>query len=127
MASLRNEVSTKIIGDWGENLALDYIREKGYQVKEMNFRTVFGEIDIIARDKDCLCFIEVKMRYSDNKGSPLEAISPWKIRHLSKAALCYLQKTGQEDELCRFDVLGIKADERGPTFDLLKDAFESLL
>ena len=126
MASIKKEISSKIIGDSGENLALDYLKEIGYRVEETNFRSLFGEIDIIARDGECLCFIEVKMRYTDQQGTPFEAITSWKMRHLTKAALCYLQQSGQEDAMCRFDVLGIKVEEGCPTFALLKNAFDAV-
>ena len=125
MASVNNKISSKIIGDSGESMALDFIREKGYRVKAANYRTMFGEIDIIARDGGCLCFIEVKTRYTSGRGTPFEAITPRKMRHLTKAALCYLREFELEDEMCRFDVLGIVADEEGLKIELLKDAFEA--
>ena len=73
----------------GENKACEYLQKLGFKILERNYRKTYGEIDIIALDKDVLSFIEVKTRTSNLFGSPLEAITPWKLRSLIKTAQFY--------------------------------------
>lgn len=81
------------IAKWGEELAAEYLRKKGYKIISRNFRKSYGEIDIIAIDgsekEKILTFIEVKTRTSGSFGSPLEAITPWKLKSLIKTAQFY--------------------------------------
>jgi putative endonuclease len=81
--------TTKQIGDAGEDLAADFLIKKGYIIIDRNFRTRYGEVDIIAKDKDCLVFIEVKAKASDCFGSPGEMINPKKQQKLKNMALAY--------------------------------------
>lgn len=62
------------IGSVYELKASDYLTKKGYQIIERNYRCRIGEIDIIAIERDCLCFIEVKYRKNEKTGDPLEAV-----------------------------------------------------
>lgn len=75
----------KSIGNLGESLALKHLRNKGYKILKRNFRSKFGEIDIIALEGNDLVFVEVKTRWSQSFGSPEEAITPWKIKKIIKA------------------------------------------
>ena len=110
----------KTYGDDGENLAVAYLEQKGYQIVARNFRCRQGEIDIIAKDGMYLCFIEVKRRKNTTSGHPTEAISPNKIRHICKSALYYLQSSHlPESTAVRFDVIAIVGEE----VSLLRDAF----
>ncbi len=70
------------LGFIGEDLAAAYLEKSGYIIKERNFRTRTGEIDIIAIKDDQLIFVEVKTRSSLNCGEPIEAIDPKKLRRL---------------------------------------------
>lgn len=72
------------LGKLGENLALKHLRNKGYKILGRNFRSKFGEIDIIAIHENDLVFIEVKTRWSQSFGPPEETITPWKIRRIIK-------------------------------------------
>ena len=80
------------LGKRGENLALDYLKTRRYSVIEKNFRSKFGEIDIIAEKNHSLYFIEVKTRSNLNHGEPYEAVNKRKIYHIIKAAQYYLLK-----------------------------------
>jgi len=62
-------------GQESETVAVNFLEKKGYKIIGKNFRTKFGEIDIIAKDFDTLAFIEVKARKSDTFGSPKESIT----------------------------------------------------
>jgi len=94
-------------GKEGEKLAVDYLVSNGYEILEKNFRTPFGEIDIIARDKDFIVIIEVKRRMSDRFGEPQLAVNFNKQEKLKKLALYYIHKLKKEYPI-RFDVIAIK-------------------
>lgn len=110
-------------GNQGESLACDYLKKQGYKVLERNFRIRGGEIDIIARDKDFLVFVEVKTRYTHEYGLPVDSITPWKIKFLLKSALFYIQKIKWGDKQYRLDALCIDyADNReNPKIELIKN------
>ena len=110
----------KSYGDKGEKLAALYLEQAGYRIMEKNFRCRQGEIDIIAREKQYLCFIEVKRRKDITSGHPFETINPWKIKRICKTALFYLQTHHLSDATpVRFDVISIVGEE----VSLLRDAF----
>lgn len=96
----------KIFGKKGERLAKRYLINCGYEIVECNYRTTFGEADIIARIGEELVFVEVKTRRSDDYGSPSEAVNTAKQEKYRKLALSYLAKTGVE-EYVRFDVIEV--------------------
>lgn len=111
-------------GKSGEELAVALLEDNGYKILARNYKTRLGEIDIVARDKDAICFIEVKTRHSDKHGLPQEAISGFKQRQISKTALIYLKENNLLDKKARFDVVSIIYSENTPKLDLIKDAFE---
>ena len=93
------------IGKYGEDLACKYLETKGYKIKERNFRTFLGEIDIISKYKGDIIFVEVKTRRSDKFGCPEEAINYNKQRKIIKNALCYLAKYNLWENNYCFDVI----------------------
>lgn len=111
------------LGKKGEESAVRFIRKKGYRVLEKNYRTVFGEIDIIAKDKDTVVFIEVKTRTSRTFGHPYEAVTPAKREKIKKVALCFLKKSRKEPP-ARFDVLSINIENGSEEIEHIEDAFE---
>ena len=111
------------LGREGEVIALEFLRKKGYRILEKNYRTVFGEIDIIARDREVLVFIEVKTRAGTTFGYPFEAVNPKKREKIRKVALCYLKKQKNESP-ARFDVLSITRDRGETRIEHIQDAFE---
>ena len=72
----------RTIGNYGEELACQYLKKQGYKILERNYRIRGGEVDIVARDQDYLVFVEVKARYFHEYGLPSESITPWKIKAL---------------------------------------------
>lgn len=100
------------------------MKHSGYKVLLRNYKTRLGEIDIIAVDKDTICFVEVKTRQTDRFGSPSEAISESKQRQISKAALVFLKERNLLDKKARFDVVFILYSQGKPHLDLIKNAFE---
>lgn len=119
-------MSRKIdLGKQGEETAAVFLKNQGYRILERNFKNKLGEIDIIAKDADVICFIEVKTRTSGDFGSPLEAITKSKQHKLSKVALSYLKTNNLMDENARFDIVSVEKDEKGQErVEILKDAFE---
>jgi putative endonuclease len=98
----------KIFGDEGERLACDLLAEKGFDIIERNFRLgKMGEVDIIARDKGYLVFVEVKTRHNMEYGAPEYALTPIKINQVKKMASAYLAVKGIKEMDCRFDVVAI--------------------
>lgn len=100
-------MSTKQTGDYGENLACDFLKKLGYKILERNFRIRGGEIDIVAQDNDGLVFVEVKTRHTHEYGDPAEAVTPWKIKFLIRASQFYLLKHKLENDQYRLDVVTI--------------------
>ena len=114
-----------ILGQKGEELALSLLKRQGYTIIDQNVRLKTGEIDIIARDQDTLCFIEVKTRASDAQGSAVESIPPFKQRKLVKLALTYLKYKKLLEEKARFDVVAVDCQDSGETHvKLIKNAFD---
>ncbi len=113
------------LGKRGEDLAVSLLSAGGYLILERNFRTKFGEIDIIAKDKGTFAFVEVKTRCSENFGLPLEAVSKAKQRKISKMAVAFLHEKNLLGVMARFDVISIIYSADGEhEFELFKDAFE---
>lgn len=109
-------------GKTSESQAAEFLKNQGYQILELNYRSIFGEIDIVAKDGRVICFIEVKSRSTPAFGLPKEAVNKRKQHKLSQSALAYLKERRLLSHSCRFDVLALSRDE--PGFELLKDAFE---
>ncbi|MGA1845165.1 MAG: YraN family protein [bacterium] len=117
------------LGKKGEQLALDHLIALGYTIEARNYRCPFGEVDIIARDKEILVFIEVKTRVSGRFGSPQEAVDLRKQQRLSRIALHYLActHTRENQETCRFDVVSvIQTHGEEWSINVIKDAFSLL-
>lgn len=112
------------IGKTGESIAARYLRKKGYRILEQNYRTRLGEIDIIARDRNTLVFVEVKARNSNHFGNPKSSITPQKQRKISMVALQYLKGTDQMRAKARFDVIAIRSANTSPKIELIQNAFD---
>ena len=110
---------TRAAGRRGENAAVAALEDRGYVIRERNFRTPVGEIDVIAEEGDALCFIEVKWRRTAGLGHPGEAVTPEKQRRLARAAQWYVSRHGRASSVCRFDVVGILDDR----IEIYPDAF----
>lgn len=92
------------LGRIGENIIADYITKLGYKVVERNFECNQGEIDIIAKDKEELVFIEVKTRTDISYGEASEAVTDTKKRHLINSIKYYIYKQKLENQPIRIDV-----------------------
>lgn len=106
-------MKSKELGKLGERLAKEYLQKKGFRIVDTNFSCPYGEIDIVAYDKDCLTFVEVKTRRSSSFGSPEEAITPQKKERLISSSLFYLQHRRPPAKTWRIDVLVLELDKDG--------------
>lgn len=100
-------------GTLGEKLAKDFLKKRGYHILETNYRYPEGEVDIIARQKDCLVFVEVRTKKSLAFGSPEESITRTKRERLRAAAARYRQTHNHLPPLWRIDVVAVELDPKG--------------
>lgn len=91
-------------GRIGEDIAVKYLADKGYEIVKRNFSNKFGEIDVIAKYKDVLVFVEVKTKKGDEFGMPEEMVGRGKLRKVKNMATIYLQG---RDVPCRIDVIAV--------------------
>ncbi len=110
------------LGNGYEELAAEYLVRQGYALLERNYHIRQGEIDIIARDGDVLCFVEVKFRAGMDHGGAAEAVNRRKQQTIVRVAQYYLMRHGYDEWTpCRFDVLAIDGKE----IALIKNAYEA--
>lgn len=101
------------LGSRGEDLAAAYLQQRGYAVLSRNYHCRYGEIDLICAHEGVLVFCEVKLRRSEDFGTPEEAVTPRKLGRLTLAAQTYLAAHGKEDADWRLDVVALQLDRRG--------------
>lgn len=100
------------MGSCFEQRAAEYLKTKGMSILEMNYQNRSGEIDIIAKDGEYICFVEVKYRTTNQYGFALEAVNGRKQQQIRKVALYYLMRHGYSEWTpCRFDVIAFDGDE----------------
>lgn len=98
------KAKNRATGRLAEDMATDALIKKGFKILERNFNNRFGEIDIIAKDKDTLVFVEVKAKKGEEFGMPEEMVNAHKLHKIRNMALIY---TKGESVLCRIDVVAI--------------------
>ncbi len=94
-------------GKLGEDLAATYLQKKGYSIISRNFNSPFGEIDLIATFKNTLIFIEIKTRSGNEYGAPQEAVTPWKIKSITKTGQYFRLLHPKLPEALQIDVIAI--------------------
>lgn len=112
------------LGRIGENIIADYITKLGYKVVERNFACNQGEIDIIAKDKEKLVFIEVKTRTDISYGEASEAVTNTKKRHLINSIKYYIYKQKLENQPIRIDVAEVYINKGKVKVNYIKQAIE---
>lgn len=112
------------LGKKGEELAVCQLKELRYKILERNFKCSLGEIDIIARDKNILVFVEVKTRATRDFGGPAAAVNERKQRQLSRVALTYLNQKKLFHVPARFDVIAVELIPPSPRIEVIRNAFE---
>jgi len=117
-------MNRKETGTIAENIAADYLSKRGYKIRERNYRTKEGEIDIIAEKDGALIFVEVRAKTGKSFGSAEESITERKKKRLIALAEAYLSDSGEQPESCRIDLIAIKLGANGELIrlDLIENA-----
>ncbi len=102
----------KTTGRMGEQLALGFLKKKGYTIIDTNYRCHYGEIDIVARQKDCMVYVEVRTKSSLEFGTPEESISYTKAQHMERSAEYYQLHHRGLPEDWRVDLVAIELDSQ---------------
>lgn len=122
---MQNEISSRSIGDIGEDYVCGYLKDNGYEILCRNFTIRGGEIDIVAAQGNRVAFVEVKTRRVGALTSGEAAITYSKKQRLIKTARAYLQKNGMK-AFCRFDVAVVHHDGgRVVYFKYYRSAFDA--
>ena len=116
------------IGNLGEEAAVKALKKQKYKIIGRNYRSRFGEIDIIAKDGEYTCFVEVRLRKTNNFGSPADTIDERKQQKIIKTAQLYAVEKGIYDTPMRFDAVLINAQTDGEKLineeiQIIKNAF----
>jgi putative endonuclease len=110
-------------GKLGEDLACNELQKRGYVILARRYRTRAGELDIVAKDREYLVFVEVKARQDGSFGDPEEAVTLEKQQKLVWMATDYISRNNLREVPCRFDVVGINTSTTPPIVTVLPDAF----
>ena len=121
-AAFGRAAHTRARGRIAEKEARRWLEREGFEIVAVNFATKVAEIDVVAREGETLCFIEVKARTGTGFGSAAEAVPPRKQLRIARAASLFLARSGW-DGPCRFDVLAMDGNREEWRFDLVRDAF----
>lgn len=115
-----HKINKRATGSRYERIAAGFLQLQGYTITELNYRVRDAEIDIIARDGNVLCFVEVKYRRNLAYGYPAEAVDKHKRLKIAEAARYYVRDKHLYNTELRFDIVEIAGDK----IRILKDAFE---
>ncbi len=113
-------------GRWAEQIALEYLLDKNLKLLEINFRSAFGEIDLIMQDKNIILFIEVRYRSSNHFHTALESINRKKCERIIITSNQYLSQNRCASRMdCRFDVVALSGKQETPAIEWIKNAFQA--
>lgn len=119
--SMPDKKNNKITGQKGEAIACEYLKKSGYKILATNFRySRLSEIDIVAKEKDTIVFVEVKTRSTTAFGHPYEAINKQKLSHIFQAGLYYLKTSGEKFKNYRIDIISVLEPDN-PRIEHLKN------
>ncbi len=105
-------IKKKEVGRLGEDSACNYLEKEGYKILGRNYKTKYAEIDIVAKKREELVFVEVRTKTNENYGSPEESVNREKMRRLKRSALGYVQKNKYYD-CYRIDLICVVLDKQG--------------
>ena len=109
MSHSPQDVHKKLLGKKGEKLAEEYFKKRGAKILRKNYRTPFGEADLIVQEQGEIVFVEVKARTSEKFGTPRDAVGKQKQNRYYQIAKCYWLEMGDEPN-ARFDVVEVYSD-----------------
>jgi putative endonuclease len=113
------------LGQRAEQLCAEALERRGYRVRDRNWRTREGELDIVAENEDTVCFVEVRMRTTDVWGDPSSTVSRVKQQRVIRAALRYLQRRPPGQRMIRFDVMTVVGQGKDAAVEHLPAAFDA--
>ena len=119
MPSARSNLGTR-----GEALAAAHLEGLGMCIAGRNYRSRYGEVDLIAQEGDTVVFVEVKTRRNESYGTPEESVTPRKLDRLAKTAALYLQEHGLEQHAWRVDLIAIKLGKDAPAINHVRSIVE---
>lgn len=111
-------------GRSAESAAAAWLEEQGFALLARNHATRRGEVDLVCREGQTLCFVEVRSRSHGHHGTPAESVTRAKARRVVAAATDWALRHGGLDQPIRFDVVGVELAADGPRFTLHRGAFD---
>lgn len=120
----RGSGSTRARGRAAEDAAATWLERLGYVVVARNHATRRGEVDLVCREGETLCFVEVRSRVAGGLADPVETITPLKARRVAAAAADWAARHGALERPMRFDVVAVRLGPGGPGFELIRGAFD---
>lgn len=127
---VENKTQKQVIGERGEDIACDFLLKNGFKILDRNYLEKWGEIDIVARKRDEIRFVEVKTvsreKITDGDYEPEDNIHPWKIKRLYRTIETYLLRKGIDDEVdWQLDAIAVYLNSRGEVLKIehLEDIF----
>jgi len=114
----------RLTGILGEKLACKYYQDNGYEIKSVNYKTRFGEIDIVVSKKNLIVFSEVKTRKSNSMYSAKEAVTSSKQKKIKDSALIFIDEHNLTESDIRFDVVEVYNRDTNPKINVIENAFE---
>ena len=122
----RSGKTSTLRGRWAEQIALEYLLDKKLKLLERNFRSAFGEIDLIMQDKNTILFIDVRYRSSNYFHTALESINRKKCERIIITSNQYLSQNRAASHMdCRFDVIALSGKQETPAIEWIKNAFQA--
>jgi putative endonuclease len=112
-------------GQFGEDMACEYLQKNDFQILARNYRFRQHEIDIVASKNNAIHFVEVKLRGSDNFGSPASFVSKAQQRSIAKAADAYLRSLDSDPD-CQFDIVSIFKENNRFKLEYIDEAFRPM-
>jgi putative endonuclease len=113
----------QILGKYGEDVAANFLLDRGYSILERNWRCEFGEIDLIAQHKNSLIFVEVKTRSGNGFGHPFEAITKSKVSRMRKLAASWLESHDCNESSLRLDAIAVLVQNGKVAVEHLKQVY----
>ncbi|MFH2085868.1 MAG: YraN family protein [bacterium] len=108
--------TNKVVGNRGEQLAGEYLAQRGYKILARNYRSKWGEVDIVAKVRDIVVFVEVKTKTTDKYGEPWEMVDAWKIEQVKRMGEVWCREFGWEGRV-RVDVVGVWLLQESPRLE----------
>jgi putative endonuclease len=122
---LAGENDRRARGRQAEDLAAGFLRQCGFEILDRNHAIRRGEVDLVCRDGDVLCFVEVRSRGSEAQGGPEETVGRRKARRVIAAATDWALRNGGVERAVRFDVVAVTFADAGPRIEHFRAAFDA--